>query len=456
MKITISQHLDITEVPEPLLRKIRDTFTIENPKWLENHKMRRWQGRMEHWLMFYENHPGGLMVPRGAVRLILSFCKELNIRPEIIDQRRTLPKVNFTFLGTLRDFQKKAVIALIKKYFGTLSAPTASGKTVMAFYLIAERGQPTLIVVHTRELQEQWVKRIGQFLGIPIDEVGIIGGGKMRIGKKITVALVQSLYRIADEVAPYFGHIVIDECHRTPSRTFTEAVSAFDCMYMLGLSATPWRRDGLSKLIFWYLGDVQHEVDKTVLIESGDILRADVITRNTDFVSHADPQEEYSRMLSELTEDTARNQLIAKDVIREATNGGGVCLVLTDRKEHCNALAALISPSGIETAILTGEVSNGSRKAIVERLNDGDVKVLIATGQLIGEGFDCKELSTLFLTTPIKFDGRLTQYLGRILRAAPGKGKATVYDYVDVNVAVLKASARARKEVYSQIGGCRE
>jgi superfamily II DNA or RNA helicase len=111
-------------------------------------------------------------------------------------------------------------------------------------------------------------------------------------------------------------------------------------------------------------------------------------------------------------------------------------------------LAALISPCGIETAILTGEVSNGSRKAIVERLNAATIKVLIATGQLIGEGLDCRGLSTLFLVTPIKFDGRLTQYLGPILRPAPGKDKAKVYDYVDVNVGVLVASAKARERVY--------
>ena len=170
------------------------------------------------------------------------------------------------------------------------------------------------------------------------------------------------------------------------------------------------------------------------------------------FTSIYDASEEYTHVLSELTEDADRNQLIATDVIREATNGGGICLVLTDRKEHCNALAAIISPCGIETAILTGEVSNGSRKTIVERLNSGGVKVLIATGQLIGEGFDCKELSTLFLATPIKFDGRLTQYLGRVLRPALGKDKAKIYDYADSAVPVLAASARARQRVYRGVG----
>jgi superfamily II DNA or RNA helicase len=153
-------------------------------------------------------------------------------------------------------------------------------------------------------------------------------------------------------------------------------------------------------------------------------------------------------MLSELTEDLSRNNLIAQDVANEATNGGGICLVLSDRKSHCEMIHSLLSRKGIKSEVLTGDLSNGDRKETVEALNSGRIKVLIATGQLIGEGFDCKELSTLFLTTPIKFDGRLLQYLGRVLRPAPGKDKARVYDYVDKFVGVLKAAAATRRRVY--------
>jgi superfamily II DNA or RNA helicase len=455
MKITLSNHIDISGAPEALLKKIRTAFTIENPAYLDNARMRRWQGRTEHWLMFYENHPGGLTVPRGAVRLILSFCKELNIRPEIIDNRRTLPEVDFTFNGNLKPYQQKALKDILILTFSFLQAFTGSGKTVITLAIIAARRQPCLIIVHSKELLNQWIERIEQFLGIPREEIGIIGDGKKRTGDKITIGIINSIYPIAEQLREHIGHLIVDECHRTPSRTFTEAVSSFDCRFMLGLSATPYRRDGLTKLIHWYLGR-QVTVNESDLTENDIIQNVEVIIRKTDFQTDYDASEEYARMLSELTEDEGRNRLIVQDVIAEASNGGGVCLVLSDRKEHCRTLHDMLSKQGMNADVLTGEVSNGARRAIVERLNTGDVTVLVATGQLIGEGFDCKGLSTLFLTTPIKFDGRLTQYLGRILRAAPGKGKATVYDYVDVNVAVLKASARARKEVYSQIGGCRE
>ena len=108
----------------------------------------------------------------------------------------------------------------------------------------------------------------------------------------------------------------------------------------------------------------------------------------------------------------------------------------------------MLRDAGIAADVLTGDTRDKEREAIVGRLNSGNVKVLVATGQLIGEGFDCRGLSTLFLATPIKFSGRLIQYLGRILRPAPGKDKARVYDFVDVNVGVLRASAKQRQRVY--------
>jgi superfamily II DNA or RNA helicase len=450
MKITITNHLHIVSPPQALLQKIRDTFTIENPEWLENHKMRRWQGRTHRWLTFFKKHMDGLSIPRGAMGLILFFCKELGIRYQIIDQRRTMPPVEFTFTGLLKGYQEQAVSDIRTRDFGVLEAPTGSGKTVIALSIIAARRQPCLVIVHSKELLNQWIERVEQFLNISRSEIGVVGDGKKKVGELITVGIVNSVYQYADSISPHIGFLIVDECHRTPSRTFTEAVTAFDCNYMLGLSATPYRRDGLTKLIGWHLGR-KIAVKQADLTEADIIKNVEVIIRETDFVTEHDGTEEYSQMLSELTEDEERNNLIVEDVIAEASSCSGICLVLTDRKEHCNALAALISPSGIETAVLTGEVSNGERSAIVECLNAGKVKVLIATGQLIGEGFDCRGLSTLFLATPIKFSGRLIQYLGRIMRPAPGKERARVFDYVDVGVDVLLSSASARGRIYDSL-----
>ncbi|WP_459903530.1 DEAD/DEAH box helicase [Desulfosarcina cetonica] len=425
-------------------------FQMINPKWLENERMGRWNRDTSKNLKFYRRFgKNGIVIPRGYARQLMLQLKRDRLAYELEDRRRTQPAVDFTFSATLKAFQREAVDVMRKKDFGTLSAPTGSGKTVMGLWLIAERRQPTVVVVHTKDLAFQWIARIEQFLGIPADEVGLIGAGKKRVGDRISVALVQTLYRCADEIAPRIGHLVVDECHRTPSRTFTEAVTVFDCRYMLGLSATPWRRDKLSRLIFWHLGDLRHEVDKVRLEEAGHILKADVVIRPTTFEPYFDPVNEYARMLSELTADDTRNRLIAADVAQEAEHGKGVCLVLSDRKKHCETLQGLLRfKFDVKADLLIGDMNNEARRLVLERLENGQVKVLIATGQLIGEGFDCPDLSTLFMATPIRFSGRVMQYLGRILRPARGKARAKVYDYVDERVAPLVAAARARQRVY--------
>ena len=450
LTITIKENLQLKNVPPELMEMLVEKLQFLNPKWLENERMGRWNRGTPKLLKFYDRvGPDGLWIPRGYIRHLINMCRRQGIRFRIDDRRRKLAPVDFSFQGRLKPFQKIAVEAMLDKDFGTLSSATGSGKTVMALYIIARRKQPALIIVHTKELATQWVERIETFLGITPQAAGFIGGGQKRIGEKITVALVQSLYKCADEVAQNVGFLLVDECHRCPSRTFTEAVSSFDSQFMLGLSATPYRRDELSKLIFWHLGDMHHEVDKRRLIETGDVLPARVVFRETHFVTRCDPVSEYSRMLAELTTDTQRNLLIAGDVAAEAARNTGICLILSDRKAHCENIQSLLRYRfKLQSELLTGDLDIAERKKVLQRLNQGQVRILIATGQLIGEGFDCKDLTTLFLATPIKFSGRLLQYLGRVLRPATGKKYARVFDYVDVNVETLKKAANARRRVY--------
>ncbi len=450
LTITITNCLQLKNVPPDTMAALTEKLEFVNPKWLENDRLGRWNRGTPRLLKFYDKvGQNGLWIPRGYVRQLILLCRREKLAYEIDDRRNSLPPVSYSFSGRLKPFQQAAVEDMLARDFGTLSSATGSGKTVMALYLLAQRKQPALILVHTRDLAAQWIERIETFLGIPPEEVGMIGGGKKMVGQKITVALVQSLYKCAEEVAPQIGFLIVDECHRCPSRTFTEAVSSFDSKYMLGLSATPWRRDKLSKLIFWHLGDVHHEVDKDHLVETGAVLPAEVTYRQTQFRTRHDPITEYSKMLSELTTDTDRNILITSDVAREAMNSAGVCLVLSDRKAHCENLQSLLRyRNKVASELLTGDLPVSQRQEVIEKLNAKQAKVVIATGQLIGEGFDCKELTTLFLATPISFSGRVLQYLGRVLRPAPGKKLARVYDYVDTHVDVLQKAANARRRVY--------
>jgi superfamily II DNA or RNA helicase len=340
--ITITDNLRLKNVPPDILKILTEKLKFLNPKWLENEKMGRWNRGTPKELRFYDKvGAAGLWIPRGYMRQLLLLCRRHDIKYEIEDRRRSLPPINYFFYGKLKPFQQLAVDGMLAKDFGTLSSATGSGKTIMALYMVARRRQPALIVVHTKDLAAQWTQRIEVFLGIAAEKVGLIGGGKKVVGKEITIALVQSLYKCVEDVAAHIGFLVVDECHRCPSRTFTEAVTGFDAKYMLGLSATPWRRDKLSKLIFWHLGDVHHEVDKNQLVEDGDVLPTEIIIRNTNFKPYHDPVNEYSKMLSELTADTERNVLIASDVARETERKAGICLVLSDRKVHCENLRAL-------------------------------------------------------------------------------------------------------------------
>jgi len=447
MIFRIENKIFLSDVKPDTAKAIKARLTMDNPKFQEAEKMGRWTGDLEPELRFYEETDQGLVCPRGAAGQLIRLCKSHGEQIRLIDNTRTLAPVDFTFHGQLRDFQRNPVEACLSKRFALLSAPTGSGKTAMALYMIAQRRQPALVVVHTKELLSQWQERIKSFLGM---DAGIIGGGKHEI-QPVTAATVQTLVKHAESTAPHFGFLILDECHRAPAMQYVRAIEHFDCRYMTGLSATPYRRDGLSKVIFWHIGDVAGKIDKAELVDTGDLCPADIVWIETDFNTWTDATQHYSKALSELAEDEARNRLIARIVAE--SNGTGISLILSDRKAHCGALAAILEAQhGIKAEVLTGGTSTRDRERILEDLQQGRCRYLIATGQLIGEGFDLPAISSMFLTTPVKYHGRLIQYIGRALRPAAGKDKAVIFDFVDVRNPVFAASAKSRAYTYEQQG----
>lgn len=363
MRIQIASSAIITDCNPGTLAEIRNRLSFKNPAWLENERFGFSNYKTNPVLKCFHIAPGGLSFPRGFTGNAIRIAKRHGEQITVVDNRSELPDVDFTFTGTLKPFQKDAVEDITAKPFGVLQAITGSGKTVMALSVIAARKQPALIVVHTKELLQQWTKRIETFLGIPAEEIGIIGGGKMRIGAKITVALVQSLVKYADDVYEHIGFLVVDECHRAPSRTFTDVVTQFDCRYQLGLSATPYRRDQLTRLIWFYIGYKVHEVDQQSLVDAGDICRAEVVTVQTDYQTRLDPTTEYSKMLSQLCDDKARNKLVALHAAGEADGNGGIALVLSDRKSHVNALQSILSNMDVIRCLNRRHLQRGPKGA---------------------------------------------------------------------------------------------
>ena len=446
--LTVSSDCLLTGISLPLEKAIKERLTIDNPKYVSAKRYGRWVGKkLQPTLNYYEPVPTGLRFPRGFANQAIMLCREhMGESPQIVEGRRLLAEVDFSFSGTLRPYQELAVAQVAGRSFGVLEAGTGSGKTVMALAVIAARRQPTLIIVHTKELLYQWQQRAAEFLG---RSVGLIGDAHLDI-QPLTVAIVNSARKRVDELMPLFGHLVVDECHRVPAALFTDVVSRFDCQYLLGLSATAFRSDeGTTKLISIFMGDRVHQVDQLQLQASGAIVKPVLIRRKTLFTHPY--RGDYQALITALTSHQGRNLQIVDDVMQAAAEAtSGVLLVVSDRVSHCELFARELEHRGQSVALLTGQTPAEKRIEIVKEVQNGELRILVATLQLIGEGFDCAGLTTLFLTTPITFEGRLLQVLGRIMRPAAGK-EAQVYDYVDESVSVLRRSAEHRKKVLAAL-----
>ena len=442
--MTVDGQCHLANITPALLQILQNRLTIDNPKYHAAKKYGRWIGKnFQQQLFFYDIDDRGISFPRGYAGQAVNLCKKhLGQGPRIVDNRRLLAEVDFNFQGDLRPYQQEAVKDVLQKHFGVLVAGTGSGKTVMALAVLAERRQPTLVLLHSKELMYQWQERISQFLGI---QAGLIGDGRFDI-QPVSVAIVNTARKRLNDLTDHFGHLIVDECHRVPASLFTDVVKAFGSYYMLGLSATAYRReDGLTRLIYLYMGDRSHQVDPKKLTETGAVLKPVFIQQQTDFAYGF--RGNYHHLMSALTKNPARNQQIVEDIATEAGCSKGTILVVSDRVAHCRKLADMLGEKGLPASVLTGRLNAAERAAIVESVHCGRVKILISTLQLVGEGFDAAGLTTLFLTTPIKFTGRLRQVIGRILRPASGK-QPKVIDYVDHQVGVLRNSARIRLQAY--------
>jgi superfamily II DNA or RNA helicase len=446
--LTVSSDCLLTGIDFVLEQEVKKRLTIDNPQYSAAKKYGRWIGKnLKPQLKYYDPVPGGLRFPRGFSNQAVLLCRELTgFDPEIVDKRRLLEQLVLNFSGDLRPYQEEAVRKAVNKSFGVIEAGTGSGKTVMALALLARRRQPTLVVVHTKELLYQWQERVVQFLGI---EAGLVGDGHFEL-RAVTIAIVNSARKRVGDLFPHFGQLIVDECHRVPASLFTDVVSAFDCHYLLGLSATAFRSDDeMTKLIYFFMGDRIHRVDRDELMSTGAILAPEIIRTSTSF--DYGYRGDYQALIKALVRHEGRNIQIINDIVKVSKKADcGTILVVSDRVSHCQLFVEQLQKKGLQAELLSGQLSAEHRTEVVENVLRGNVQVLVATLQLISEGFDCPGLSTLFLTTPISFEGRLLQVIGRVMRPAKNK-RARVFDYVDDNIPTLLRSANARALVLSDL-----
>tara|TARA_Y100000034_G_C6904427_1_gene419254 strand:- start:2380 stop:3747 length:1368 start_codon:yes stop_codon:yes gene_type:complete len=447
--LTVGNKLLAYHLPKEIVEEMTSILIIDNPKFKECEKHGYSTRGVPSRLKFIEQYHDHVIMPRGAVNILRRKLKEEEIEFKVIDDTASLP-IDIKSNIKLHDYQEKACEKILKRRFGVLQAPTGSGKTVMAIKIIEERKQATLIIVHTKELMYQWRDRLQEFTDVK--EIGLQGDGHKEI-KRVTVGIINTLQKSAVRYDGFFGQVIVDECHRCPSTIFSKFIKKLNTKYMLGLSATPYRRDGLSQVINFFMGDTVHKIETKKLQEEGHILKAKVKIVKTKFNTHVESVYDYQRVIKEMVNNNSRNSLIVNKVIKQAGKKDGIVLVISDRKNHCHELWGRILEKGTGHTVLqvTGSTPPRVRKEAVTKLNAGKIDIVIATGQLIGEGFDLKSLSSIFLTTPIKYQGRLIQYIGRILRKADGKEKATIFDFDDP-CWLLKGSFGKRMKTYKEMG----
>jgi len=437
--------LDPEAVPGFLIQKIKSDLTLPNPDYQQAVKYGFSTYGKNPEIKLFQVKDSGIALPRGYGPDLVKLLRKHGIKYRMYDQRLTLHPVNFNSRIKLRKYQEPAVEKLIKQRQGGVSAPCGSGKTMILLEAMARIRQPSLWVCHTYELLNQTRDRAVEAFDMDLDEIGVIANGKVTLGSRLTLALVQTL-RDADlsDLSGRFGAIFIDEAHHLGASSFFETVNAFPALYRLWASATPERGDGLTRMVHTAGGPVVCEIG----LEDLPVIIPELAVIETEYNGHS---ENYTELITDLIQNERRNRLIVDTVIKEAP--GNYSLVLSDRIDHLHILADMIREAAptLRVEILTGQMPKKQRVAIMERARNREIDVLLAT-QLAREGLDLPHLNRLFLVTPKRAAGATQQEVGRVMRPCEGKHDAVVFDFVDFNSPILRSQYWRRQDVYRQLG----
>jgi len=458
LTLTLGRAISIPKhtLPPSLASFLREELNILNIGFLVKERAGLPTFGEKRFINTLERGDDAILVPRGFLPRLRAWLQEHHIEYALEDDRLTIDPVGYLTSFQLFPYQKAAIAACAHYDQGVLVAPAGAGKTIMGLALIAQKKQPALILSHRRQIYDQWLEQIENGFGIPKRKIGQINSTKKQVAAPITVAMVQTLARMGDVsvITSRFGMVLIDECHHMPARMFRDVVSKFPARYRFGLTATPTRKYNDEKLIAAYLGETAHivNVDDMRAIREESVVVTDlsdaVVVRTTQLTTPFGTNSRDFPLISKvLSNDAVRNALIAEDIKREAAHGKK-CLVLTERKEHAEMLRAYLRRD-FETVLFSGDLSARQRTFAIQKIKGGRFKVLIATGQILGEGTDIDDLEVLFLAFPVSFHGKLAQYVGRIRRKG---GPKKVYDYRDMNVPILEKQWKKRATYYRKNG----
>ena len=445
--------IERTGLPPALLAALKHLASLHNPAFYEKERLRFSTWDTPRMIRCYGETLESLLIPRGLSEKATKVVAEAGSRLLVHESRPDPEQINFVPTFELRADQEAALRALSAHELGVLVAAPGAGKTVVACALIAHHRRPTLIIVDRKPLVEQWTGRLVTHLGLAAKEIGQIGGGRNTTTGIVDIAMAQSLARREDleEMSSRYGLVVVDECHHVPAVTFERCVKQIRARRWLGLTATPYRRDGLQGLITMYCGPIRHRMDEKV--DAGNEFSRDLIVHQTSF-EVSDDLTHIQDLFRALVGDEVRTKAICDDVAAAAAKGRN-CLILTQWTEHLSSVVSALTARGFTPLVLQGGMGKKARAKVMAELDEASQRgglVLAATGSFLGEGFDCPPLDTVFMAFPIAFRGRVVQYVGRILRPLNGKSSVEVHDYVDAKSPVLARMHRKRLPGYAALG----
>lgn len=426
-------YIPTLNLSKSLISKLKSFATFENPQIKVLLSLRKPLFNTPKYIRSFEENENFLMLPRGLKETLIDFFNVNAVSYSFVD-KRVLNKIHTkTVTFNLRPEQNEAIKEIKKSDYSICVAPPGFGKTLLGAKIFEIRACTTLIVVNKNMLLNQWIERFVDYFGYNKKDIGYLGKGFNKLNGQIDVATMQSL-KNDPKIIENYSFVIVDECHHIPALTFEQIIKSFKGKYILGLSATPNRKDELQPILFQQLGEISYEYKKKKTHTN----KLQII--RTQFVSNAD---NYATIINELCIDEDRNNLIV-DIIKK--NIDRKILLLTDRIEHINVLESLLQKDNIDYISVHGSLN---KKEQVENMNLVKTKSLIlATTSYFGEGIDFPHLNTILFATPISYYGRLIQYLGRIGR---GDQECLAIDFLDSKNAMLNSAYKKRLEGYKQM-----
>ena len=452
-------YIDKSVLTPSLRNRLIRLAAFQNPEFYKAQAMRLPVYDKPRIISCAQDYPNHIGLPRGCLEELRQLLKDLKIKVRVQEELFNGQPLVTNFCGHLRPEQELAAHAMLQADLGVLSATTAFGKTVVAAWLIAKRQVNTLIIVHRKQLQEQWIERLLTFLDLPRSVIGRIGGGRRKPTGLIDVAVIQSLIRknVVDDLVSQYGYVIVDECHHVPAHSFEAVMRQAKARFITGLSATVVRKDGRHPIITMCCGPIRYRVNAKDQAASRPFEHK-VLVRATAFcpekTMNQDLRLQFQDLYGELIINESRNRLICDDII-QAVQQGRSPVVLTERNEHLDYLSQKIAAKVQHVIVLRGGMSTKALNQAITQLNTTPLdegRVLLATGRFIGEGFDDARLDTLFLTLPVSWRGTIAQYVGRLHRFHYLKKEVQVYDYADLAVPMLERMFNRRCRAYESVG----